>query len=395
MTEQEHSNVQWRKVKLGDCLKQKPDYGINAPAVPYDNNLPTYLRITDITEDGRYSKKDVVSVANPDALKYVLEEGDLVFARTGASVGKTYLYDSKDGMLVFAGFLIRVKTDENVLLPEFFKYQTHTPRYKNWISANSMRTGQPGINGNEYEEFTFSIPFKNNKPDLSAQRRIAAILTSADKVIAATQKLIAKYKQMKQGMMEELFNEQCTIDNVQWKMVKLGEVGDFYVGGDVDRSCFSPYPTVECRFPIYANALVNEGLYGYSSKYEFDKEAVTITGRGDVGKVFYRKPYFTTIIRLVTLIPTDSNIDVKFLSYAMSKINFIIESTGVPQLTAPQAKKYEVSVPYKNNKPDLPAQRRIAAILSGIDAKIAAEEKVLEKYEKVKKGLMERLLNEE
>lgn len=392
MIEQEHNNVQWRKVKLGDCLKQKPDYGINAPAVPYDNNLPTYLRITDITEDGCYSKKDIVSVANQAALKYVLEEGDLVFARTGASVGKTYLYDSKDGMLVFAGFLIRVKTDENVLLPEFFKYQTHTPQYKNWIAANSMRTGQPGINGNEYEEFTFSIPFKNNKPDLSAQRRIAAILTSADKVIAATQKTIAKYKQIKQGMMEELFNEQCIMNNGEWKKVRLGEVGDFYVGGDVDRSCFSPYPTVECRFPIYANALVNEGLYGYSNKYEFDKEAVTITGRGDVGKVFYRKPYFSTIIRLVTLIPTDSNIDVKFLSYAMSKINFIIESTGVPQLTAPQTKKYEVSVPYKNGKPDLTEQRRIASILSGIDAKIAAEEKVLEKYEKVKKGLMERLL---
>ena len=96
----------------------------------------------------------------------------------------------------------------------------------------------------------------------------------------------------------------------------------------------------------------------------------------------------------MTLIPTDSNIDVKFLSYAMTKINFIIESTGVPQLTAPQAKKYEVSIPYKNGKPDLSEQRRIAAILSGIDAKIAAEEKVLEKYEKVKKGMMERLLEE-
>ena len=244
------------------------------------------------------------------------------------------------------------------------------------------------INSLELNEMPISYP-----KSLSVQRRIAAILSSADKVIDSTRRLIEKYKKMKQGMMEELFNEQCTMNNVQWKKVRLGEMGDFYVGGDVDRSCFSPYPTVECRFPIYANALVNEGLYGYSNKYEFDKEAVTITGRGDVGKVFYRKPYFSTIIRLVTLIPTDSNIDVMFLSYAMSRINFIIESTGVPQLTAPQAKKYEVSIPYKNGNPDLAEQRRIAAILSGIDAKIAAEEKVLEKYTLVKKGLMEKLLN--
>ena len=196
----------WKMVKLGECLKQKPDYGINAPAVPFDNNLPTYLRITDITEDGYYSKKDIVSVSSQDALKYVMEKGDLVFARTGASTGKTYLYDPKDGMLVFAGFLIRVRTDENVLLPEFFKYQTQTPQYKNWIDANSMRTGQPGINGNEYEAYPVSIPYKNDKPDLPAQRRIAAILSGIDAKIAAEEKVLEKYEKVKKGLMEKLLN---------------------------------------------------------------------------------------------------------------------------------------------------------------------------------------------
>lgn len=201
----------WKMVRLGECLKQKPDYGINAPAVPYDNNLPTYLRITDITEDGYYSKKDIVSVSSQDALKYVMDEGDLVFARTGASTGKTYLYNPQDGMLVFAGFLIRVRTDENKLLPEFFKYQTQTPQYKNWIAANSMRTGQPGINGNEYEEFTVPIPYKNDKPDLSEQRRIAAILSGIDAKIAAEEKVLEKYEKVKKGMMERMLNEKCEI----------------------------------------------------------------------------------------------------------------------------------------------------------------------------------------
>lgn len=198
----------WKMVKLGECLKQKPDYGINAPAVPYDNNLPTYLRITDITEDGYYSKKDIVSVSSQDALKYVMDEGDLVFARTGASTGKTYLYNPQDGMLVFAGFLIRVRTDENKLLPEFFKYQTQTPQYKNWIAANSMRTGQPGINGNEYEEFPISIPYKNGKPDLAEQHRIAAILSGIDAKIAAEEKVLEKYEKVKKGLMERMMEEE-------------------------------------------------------------------------------------------------------------------------------------------------------------------------------------------
>lgn len=194
----------WKKLKLGECLRQKPDYGINAPAVEYDNNLPTYLRITDITEDGYYSRNDIVSVSSLDALNYKLEDGDLVFARTGASVGKTYLYNQKDGILVFAGFLIRVRTDEQIVLSQFFKYQTQTPNYKNWIAANSMRTGQPGINGNEYGEFTFYIPYKNDNPDLSEQRRIASILSSIDKKIESEKKVLEKYKKIKKGLMEKL-----------------------------------------------------------------------------------------------------------------------------------------------------------------------------------------------
>lgn len=396
-TEQEHSNgqctmnnVQWKKVKLGECCTIHGRIGFRGYTTddlvekgygaitfsPSDiHNFKLCYDDCDYITWKKYEESPEIKVFN----------GDILFCKT-ASIGKcAYVEGLKEKATINPQFVVlkNFQCDSKFLFYKLISYgfQTQVQGITGGSTIKTMSQEKLSL-----EEISV--------PDLPAQRRIAAILASADKVIAATQKTIAKYKQIKQGMMEDLLNEQCTMNNEQWEKVKLGEVGDFYVGGDVDRSCFSPYPTVECRFPIYANALVNEGLYGFSSKYEFDKEAITITGRGDVGKVFYRKPYFSTIIRLVTLIPTDSNIDVKFLSYAMSRINFIIESTGVPQLTAPQAKKYEVSIPYKNGKPDLPAQRRIAAILSGIDAKIAAEEKVLEKYEKVKKGLMEKLLNE-
>ena len=204
--------IGWKKVELGKCLKQKPDYGINAPAVAYESKLPTYLRITDITEDGYYSKKNIVSVADSNAYKFILNEGDIVFARTGASVGKTYLYDHNDGLLVFAGFLIRVKVDEHILLPKFLKYQTQTNEYKNWISINSIRSGQPGINSNEYEKFSFYIPFKNGVPDIKEQLRISEILSSIDILIRNLETSFDKQKRQSIGLINDLIKGKVRVN---------------------------------------------------------------------------------------------------------------------------------------------------------------------------------------
>ena len=90
----------WGVRSLSSMLAQPPSYGINAPAVPFEGSLPTYIRITDIADDGRFRPTPRVSVSAPDATRFFLRPGDLVFARTGASVGKSYLYDQRDGPLV-------------------------------------------------------------------------------------------------------------------------------------------------------------------------------------------------------------------------------------------------------------------------------------------------------
>lgn len=100
---------EWVEKKLGDYLLQNPEYGIGAAAVPFDNKLPTYLRITDISENRTFISENKVSVDAEVTDSQYLVEDDIVFARTGASVGKSYRYKNEDGRLVFAGFLIRVK----------------------------------------------------------------------------------------------------------------------------------------------------------------------------------------------------------------------------------------------------------------------------------------------
>ena len=191
-------NGKWQVKRLGDCLLGHPQYGINAPAVPYSDRLPTYIRITDITEYGRFESSPRVSVNSLYAHQYFLSDGDLVFARTGASVGKSYRYDIRDGQLVFAGFLIRVRPDPHVLHPDFLAAFATTVPYWNWVRLMSMRSGQPGINGNEYAQLPIKVP------DAVEQTAIVAILSDMDAEITALEAKLAKARQIKQGMMQEL-----------------------------------------------------------------------------------------------------------------------------------------------------------------------------------------------
>jgi len=189
---------EWEVKRLGDCLLSRPDYGINAAAVPFSDKLPSYIRITDISEHGRFCPDPRVSVKAANADQYFLHEGEVVFARTGASVGKSYLYEPHDGQLVFAGFLIRVRPNPDLLVPAFLAAYATTKPYWNWVRLMSMRSGQPGINGNEYAQLGLSLP------PLPEQTAIAEVLSDMDAELAALEQRRDKTRSLKQGMMQEL-----------------------------------------------------------------------------------------------------------------------------------------------------------------------------------------------
>ena len=170
-----------------------------------------------------------------------------------------------------------------------------------------------------------------------------------------------------------------------WLTKKLGDIFSLSAGGDVDKSLFSEKQDEVHPYPIYANALTNQGLYGYSSDYRVGQESITITGRGDIGKVFYRKGKYTPIVRLVVGIPKD-NISAKYMSYACSKIRFFNETTGVPQLTVPQVASYKVLVP------PLAEQEKIAEILSCWDDAIEQLTDLIAEKKQQKKAIMQKLL---
>ena len=212
----------WSVSRLRSCLRSSPRYGINAPAVPYNEALPTYLRITDISSDNQFKPSQRVSVRHSDADKYYLSEGDIVFARTG-SVGKSYLYDPNDGDLVFAGYLICVTPDASKLEPRFLAYFAQSSYYFDWIDATSSRSVQPGINGKEFADMQIFLP------SISEQRAIVDVLFDVDLLLKSIESLIVKKHVIKRATMQQLLtgNTRLLGFESEWVTRRFGDTIEF------------------------------------------------------------------------------------------------------------------------------------------------------------------------
>ena len=204
---------EWEKCKLGD-IATGFDYGMNAPAKVFDG-VNKYIRITDIDEaSSTYNDSDTVSPDGTLTDTYLVNERDILLARTGASTGKSYLYKKTDGKLYFAGFLIRANVPEHN--PYFVFSQLHTHRYWKWVSIMSVRSGQPGINSQEYSSFPIYTT------SIQEERKISKLLRLIDERIATQSKLIEKLDSLIKGIMVELQKQGVTKGT--WKQVFLSDV---------------------------------------------------------------------------------------------------------------------------------------------------------------------------
>lgn len=172
-----------------------------------------------------------------------------------------------------------------------------------------------------------------------------------------------------------------------WMQKRIGDLFDVKAGGDLQEANYSPCLTAEAQWPIYANSLENKGLYGYTSKPRFPGNAVTITGRGDIGHAEFRSDDFDAIVRLLVLLPK-AEVDCRYITYYInSHVHFPKESTGVPQLTAPKVKRIKIDLPQSKEE-----QTAIANILSKVDDAIASVQNSIAATERLKKSLMQNLL---
>ena len=205
---------EWKKCKFGE-IAIGFDYGMNAAAKPYDGQNK-YIRITDIDEtSSTYNNEDIVSPDGTLSENYMVNERDILLARTGASTGKSYLYRKSDGKLYFAGFLIRANVAEHN--PYFVFSQLHTHRYWRWVSIMSARSGQPGINSQEYASFPIFTT------TLIEENKISTVLSLIDERIAAQNKIIEKLETLIKGIVELAFSHAATSNTLGCYITQISQ----------------------------------------------------------------------------------------------------------------------------------------------------------------------------
>ena len=407
MTEQEHNNVQctmnnvqWRKVRFDEFFDMLPTNTLSRDKLNNQRGEYQNIHYGDVLIKYPFCL-DCNNAEIPyinDGVKFNMAEvrdGDVIFADTAEddTVGKCVEVLNVGDRKIVSGLHTYFCRPRHKMALGYLGYYLNSNHFHNQLLPYIAGSKVSSVNRTSIARTFISYP-----ESLSAQRRIAAILASADKVIAATQKTIAKYKQIKQGMMEDLLKPK-----EGWKMVKLGEVGKI----SMCKRVFSFETSTEGEIPFYkigtfgkdADAFISRQLYEeYKSKFSYPKVGdILISASGTIGRtvVYDGEPAYFQDSNIIWIDNDETIVLNQFLYYLYKTITWNLEGSTIARLYNDNFNKIEISVPYKNDKPDLAEQRRIASILSGIDAKIAAEEKVLEKYEKVKKGLMERLLNEQ
>lgn len=192
--------MEFNKYKLKDLtVNGKGEYGIGAPAVKYSPNLYKYLRITDIDDNGFIDTNQMKSINDKNEEKYLLKANDIVFARTGNSTGKSYFYNSDDGPLVYAGFLIKFSLDPTKLNPKYLRYYTLTNEYKGWINQFSIGSTRKNINAKIFGDMVISLPPRYY------QDFVVDILDSLERKVKINKQMVANLEELSQTLFKHWF----------------------------------------------------------------------------------------------------------------------------------------------------------------------------------------------
>nr|WP_231105337.1 restriction endonuclease subunit S [Lactococcus cremoris] len=392
----------WEERKLGD-LATSFEYGLNASAKSFDGTHK-YIRITDIDDSSR--KFNSQSLTSPDidlssADNYKLKNGDILFARTGASVGKSYIYADSDGLVYYAGFLIRARIKSGVDSNFVFQH-TLTSSYENFIRVTSQRSGQPGVNAKEYSTFEISVP------SYEEQRKIGSFFKQLDDTITLHQRKIDLLKEQKKGYLQKMFPKNgAKVPELRfegfaddWEQRKLGEFSDVRDGTHA-----SPKYVSQGHPMVTSKNLTHSGLDMTDVSFLTDEDFNEINKRSKVsiGDILFGmigtigNPVIVDrddfAIKNVALIKekTSNPITNKWLLQYLKSPSF---NRFIQKENAGGTQKFIALGLIRDMKlrvPEFDEQQKIGAFFKKIDDTIALHQRKLDLLKEQKKGFLQKM----
>ena len=360
---------------------------MNAAAKNY-NGVNKYIRITDIDEaSSTYTDKDIVS---PDGVltdNYLVNNRDILLARTGASTGKSYLYKKSDGKLYYAGFLIRANVTTHD--PYFVFSQLHTHRYGRWVSIMSARSGQPGINSQEYSSFPIYTT------SIEEESKIAKLLSLLDERIATQNKIIEDLKELKSAIINYAINSLDT-DFAKFSSLyeMAGEGGtpttsnaSFYDNGKIP---FIKIDDLKQKYLIENNDFITELGLQKSSAWLVPTSSILFSNGATIGEITITTYPVCTKQGILGIVPKQ-NIDVEYLYYFMSSSYF---KKAVSRIVTEGTMKTAYLKDINNILCPIPTkeeQHEIAKIPSALNSKIDTEKSILKLFITQKQHLLHQM----
>ncbi|HUH34951.1 MAG TPA: restriction endonuclease subunit S [Moheibacter sp.] len=381
----------WEVKKLGEVTLGKGTYGINASAVIYSEELPKYLRITDIDDEGYFSTEKLSSVDDPTSNEFFLNENDIVFVRTGSTTGKSYLYDSKDGQLVYAGFLIKFSINPSKANKYFIWSYTKSDKYNDWVSTFSQRSGQPGLNSNEFA--SLQIPL----PPLPEQQKIAEVLSTWDKAIQETDAIIKKLEARNKALAFSLLTGKKRVKGFEDKEFKKSLANEVFKSVSIknnpeDSVLLSatqefgmiPRDMIETRVTMPSGSLKTYKLV--------EKGDFVISLRSFQGGIEYSE-YTGLVSPAYTVLKSINPINDDFYKYYFKSEDLIGRlSVAVIGIRDGKNISYDDFSTIVLPNPSLEEQNVIAEILNTANQEVKQYQQKLEALKLQKKGLMQQLL---
>ncbi len=314
------------KVNLAD-LCDDISYGYTESACK-DEVGPKFLRITDIS-GSRLEWRNVpyCKISDNNLIKYKLNPGDIIIARTGATTGANYTIKNSDPRnVVFASYLIRYKINTNVAYPFFIGFVLQSSNWKEYVEAISGGSAQPGANAKQLGSFEIDLP------PLSEQKAIASVLSSLDDKIDLLHRQNETLEKMAETLFRKWFVEDAKED---WEKGLLSELVNIKYGKDHKK-------LIDGKIPVYGSG----GIMRFADRSLYSSESVLIPRKGSLNNVIYiNEPFWTVDTMFYTEMKRENL--AKFIYHFIKELDLVSMNVGsaVPSMTTEVLNNLEIEIP--------------------------------------------------